>query len=331
MKIWWQRYKYATLAAVLILYWGIGFYPFQLETPFKLIDNGLSITRLHSLQFSKPGIAYTKASPEWLKAAISQSSLNIDLVVRPANAQQAGPARILTISKDTRLRNLTVGQVGADLVVRLRSPVTDLNGMPAYRIEDIFAEPGWRRIIIAISPKRLFIRVDSNIVLSARLHERALSGWSPDYRLALGNEFTSDRPWLGDIRRANITVGARTIDYTLKNELYAPQHLSIQKAHYILIPLIGANISPGYLSDFFINLLGFIPLGILLMATSEQRLSILAVTALSAALSLSIELGQLFLSGRVTESEDLILNTLGGMLGAWLYKMNVRRRDATNP
>lgn len=307
----------------------MGFYPFNWESPLQVIENGLSTTEPHGLRFDRPGIAYTESAPGWLETAISTSSLNIALDVRPANTQQTGPARLITISKDTRFRNLTVGQDGADMIVRFRTPDTDLNGKPPYRIESVFAEPGWRRIIINVVPERLIIQVDDNIALSARLPKRALSAWSPAYQLALGNEITCDRPWLGDIRQTNITVGGRNIDYTLDNALYAPQHLSTLKAHYVLMPLIGKSISSGYLSDFFINLLGFIPLGILLMFASEQRLSVLSVTALSAALSLSIEFGQLFLPGRVTETEDLILNTLGGMLGAWLYKINARRHDAT--
>lgn len=329
MKIWWQRYKHATLAAVLILYWGFGFYPFQWETPLQVIDNGLSTTESHGLQFSGPGIAFTRAAPQWLKTAISRSSLKVDLVVRSTSTQQAGPARIMTISRDTLLRNLTVGQVGADLIVRIRTPDTNQNGLPSYRIKGVFAEPGWHRITTNILPERLIVRVDDNTALSIRLPKGALSGWSPAYRLALGNELTFNRPWLGHIRQASIAVGTWNIDYTNENTLYAPQRLNILKAHYVLIPFIGKTISPGFLSDFFVNLLGFMPLGILLMVISEQRLSVFSVTALSAVLSLSIELGQLFLSGRVTETEDLILNTLGGMLGAWLYKRNARSHDAT--
>ncbi len=331
MKVWFQRYKYPTLALTLTLYWCVGFYPFQWEMPLQVVDNGLSITKPHGLEFRHPGIAYTKAAPKWLKTAISQSSLRIDLVVRSANAHQAGPARIMTISRDTLLRNLTVGQESADLTVRLRTPDTNLNGFPPYWIKGVFAEPGWHRIIINIVPERLIIRVDDKIALSTRLPKGALSGWSPAYRLAFGNEFTHDRPWLGRIRQASVAVGTWDIDYIHENALYAPQHLNILKAHYILIPFIGNNISPGFLSDFFVNLLGFMPLGILLMVISEQRLSVFSVMALSAALSLSIELGQLFLAGRVTETEDLILNVLGGMLGAWLYKRYARRHYATTP
>jgi VanZ family protein len=229
------------------------------------------------------------------------------------------------------LRNLTVGQEGADLIVRIRTPDTDKNGLPPYRIEGVFAEPGWRRILIHIMPEKVVIRIDGDIALSTRLPEHSLSGWSPAYRLALGNEFTFDRPWLGRIRQASIAVGTWNIDYSRGSALYVPQRLSILKAHYVLIPFIAKTLSPSYLSDFFVNLFGFIPLGILLMIISKQRLSVFRVTILSAVLSLSIELGQLFLSGRVTETEDFILNTLGGMIGAWLYQKYTRRHDASTP
>lgn len=328
LKVWLQRYKYVSLAATLLLYWGFGFYPFQWEMPFQVIDNGLSPVP-QGLRFSGPGIAYTRTAPEWLKSAISESSLKIDLIVRTASAQQTGPARILTISRDTLLRDLTIGQEGADLVIRIRTPDTSQNGIPAYRIKGVFAVSRWHRIVMSITPGKLLVRIDGNIALPARLPEKALAGWSPTYHLALGNEFTYDRPWLGDIRQARITAGPWKTDYTLKNTLYLPQRYFIQNAQYTLLPFIGKTIDIDFLLDFIVNLTGFIPLGILLMIISERRLSIVSATALAAALSLSIELGQLFFAERYTETDDFMLNTLGGMIGAWLYTRNNIAYDST--
>ena len=57
---------------------------------------------------------------------------------------------------------------------------------------------------------------------------------------------------------------------------------------------------------------------VLLFCLAGGGRSVLAVTALCASVSLGIETGQLFFAGRVTETQDLILNTLGGALGAWV-------------
>lgn len=56
------------------------------------------------------------------------SRLTVRLTVATAELQQAGPARIVTISEDTRFRNLMVGQEGNDLIVRFRNFFTGENG-----------------------------------------------------------------------------------------------------------------------------------------------------------------------------------------------------------
>jgi hypothetical protein len=56
------------------------------------------------------------------------NQLTLKLACRPASVNQDGPARIISVSTDPYHRNLTVGQEGSALVVRLRTPMTGPNG-----------------------------------------------------------------------------------------------------------------------------------------------------------------------------------------------------------
>jgi glycopeptide antibiotics resistance protein len=67
-------------------------------------------------------------------------------------------------------------------------------------------------------------------------------------------------------------------------------------------------------ADWIINLIGFVPLGLLLTALG-QRASVACIWC--AVLSLSIEAGQFFTMTRDSSGSDLFLNTLGGAIGAW--------------
>jgi glycopeptide antibiotics resistance protein len=67
-----------------------------------------------------------------------------------------------------------------------------------------------------------------------------------------------------------------------------------------------------------VNLLGFIPFGMILAMMLRQPRSLLAFAAMCGVMSLSIETGQVFLASRTPSVDDLLLNTLGGALGAWL-------------
>jgi VanZ family protein len=83
------------------------------------------------------------------------------------------------------------------------------------------------------------------------------------------------------------------------------------------------------IADWVLNLAGFVPFGFLLMAgwgSRERRgavVSVLVVTLIGCALSLSVELLQVFLPDRFSQLSDLVLNTAGTLVGALLG----RRRE----
>lgn len=65
-----------------------------------------------------------------------------------SDLSQRGPARIVSISEDPYRRNLTLGQVDQDLIVRLRTSVTGENGTrPALRLPRTLAR-GKRHVVL---------------------------------------------------------------------------------------------------------------------------------------------------------------------------------------
>lgn len=91
--------------------------------------------------------------------------------------------------------------------------------------------------------------------------------------------------------------------------------------------------------DFGINILGFFPLGYLLLSLSSPdkgtRLNrYLAVILSGLALSLLIEVVQYFVPGRTSAINDLFANGLGGVLGVVYYhfetKINIARRESVS-
>ncbi len=83
------------------------------------------------------------------EALLSSSQLTMRLTVATADLDQTGPARIVTISKDPLLRNLTLGQAGRDLVLRYRSFQTGENGTsPQFNFPTVFNETDPLAIVI---------------------------------------------------------------------------------------------------------------------------------------------------------------------------------------
>jgi len=77
------------------------------------------------------------------------------------------------------------------------------------------------------------------------------------------------------------------------------------------------------LIDVGLNLLAFVPFGLLgahtvAGAVGDRRRRVLLVTLLGFFLSLGVETLQVFTRNRIPSSTDVVTNTLGACLGAWL-------------
>jgi VanZ family protein len=246
--------------------------------------------------------------------------MRVTLEVRAARTENRRWARILSLAGNSNLANLSIVQDGTGMVVRLRSPETDLSGRPSYVIDEVFAQPGWHRIELNVLPGLLTVTMDDREVLRKMLPAEPLSNWSPDYRLALGNKLGFSRPWLGEVRKAVIKVAGQDYDYMRPEALEIPASYQLPLANRYVqwVPFSNFSDDSSAVVDKTVNLFGFIPFGMILAMILRRPHSLFALAAMCCAMSLSIEAGQLFLATRTPSIDDLLLNTLGGALGAWL-------------
>lgn len=109
------------------------------------------------LQQTPQGAAFTGS--QWLQSQttaqqISQqleqsNQFTIAITAASTNLNQNGPTRLLSISEDALSRNLTIGQEYQDLVLRLRTPLTGLNGrLPELVFPNIFIDEAPHQLII---------------------------------------------------------------------------------------------------------------------------------------------------------------------------------------
>jgi hypothetical protein len=309
---------FLSVLAVLVVaaYPLAGYYPFDWESP--VVVNRAVRSDDGALVFGEPGLARTREAPAWLAPALEVGGFEMRLRVRSASADQSGPARIATISLDPYLRNLTLGQEGADLVVRLRTPQTDPNGMPEHFVAGVFSDADWRDLVLRLSQRSVEVTVDGEVRFRQALDSGWTDSWDRSYPLAFGNELTGDRPWRGTIAVARIAAGEQLIDALQPEALALPAHL--REWHHRPIGVSGRALS---VYDVAVNLFGFLPLGVVVAVWLRRRrrgqrvwLGVLLVMAVS----LAIEVGQIWLPGRFPSAVDLALNTLGGGLGMLLTR-----------
>lgn len=142
-------------------------------------------------------LATAGAVPQLVEAV--DDGFTVEAWVRPQRLTQSGPARIVSLAGGTDLDEIDL-QLGQDrhcLSVRV-----DTGGDEAeWRlVEDVFdsEQDAWH-LVVTYDDGELVVWVDGERRARERLDGSDLSGWDDDVPLAVGNEETGERPFLGDI------------------------------------------------------------------------------------------------------------------------------------
>ncbi|MBE9059519.1 hypothetical protein IQ256_00745 [cf. Phormidesmis sp. LEGE 11477] len=131
---------------------------------------------------------------------LDDGNITIETWITPENISQSGPARIATLSKNTRRRNFTLGQAGNKFDVRLRTTATSKNGRrsvasPGGSVSTDLTHVVYTRT--AAGDASIF--VDGDLVRTDTVGGN-FSNWGSAHQFALGNELGSaERPWLGTL------------------------------------------------------------------------------------------------------------------------------------
>ena len=163
------------------------------------------------LEVHKPAlIASASAATKVINAVKKSNELTIEAWIDPANTTQSGPARIVTLSEKSSLRNFTLGQGSAAYNLRLRSTATNGNGIPYLSSPDGILSTGLAHVVYTRSANGIARLYINGVEQSKRTVGGDLGNWDSSYRFALADELTGDRPWLG--RYYQVAVYSRAFD-----------------------------------------------------------------------------------------------------------------------
>jgi len=137
-------------------------------------------------------------------------SYSLEMWIANANTTQDGPARIMTYSRNTGSRNFMLGQNLYQYIIRNRAFLEDSNnnGSPSLETYDVDqdAQSTLQHITVTydqLAGRRIYVdglwTEDEDPINAGRLWN-----WDPTHRLALGNEVSNGRQWIGQIRFAAI-------------------------------------------------------------------------------------------------------------------------------
>ena len=156
--------------------------------------NGLSINEPTLIAADVPATKIIDAVRE-------TTELTVVAWIKNGNDTQGGPARTVTISVDTGPRNFLLGQEGEGYQVRLRTSNTELKPVAAHRIivlDGAVTDTISRLVHTFDADGESTLYLNGEEIGSVNLGGD-FSTWDDTYTLALGNEHTIDRPWVGEM------------------------------------------------------------------------------------------------------------------------------------
>jgi hypothetical protein len=142
--------------------------------------------------------APAEAARALLAAAVATNELTLEATLRTDDLSQAGPATILTFSRQRRQRNLTLGQEGSWLVLRIRTASTGADAdRPQVRLFELVAG---RTLHLAVtySPGLLHVYRDGELVEALGDVRAGLNRWQPG-ELLFGDEVDGGAGWSGTL------------------------------------------------------------------------------------------------------------------------------------
>jgi hypothetical protein len=322
---------WTVLVAALLIYAAGLLWPFTLRVP-TWVANGATWTKAGTLRFEKPGLALSLASPEWQAISRDLGLFRVSLRARAFSPQQEGPARLFTLARDTYDQNVVIGQVGDDVIVRLpglcRGARTDADVCPKQlRVRDAFATSEWVDVELLVEPGRAALRAGTGGALEVRLSDRPLRDWDASQRLALGNDVSGFRPWLGELQRVIVTTPLASEDWLRPDKLDLPSGFWLLDRQPKLVPFLHTQID-----DLVLNLFLYVPLTVLLCVffgcrDAYQLLRVVLIVFLTSSL---FEVAQLFVETRNPSATDVILNTCGSFVMAALTCLCLRKAGRGN-
>jgi hypothetical protein len=333
---------------------------------FLLINKASWISEQPGIRFNRHGIAFTKSfNSSILVNTNATNRFSIAIALNPANYQSDRFNFILVLHNGKDSEQLVIGQWRSHFIVmngddyahnrKTKRITVDVGTLsPQTRLVSVTSSTEGTRIYL----NGVAVRNHQNLMLKIPSGENT--------RLLLGNSVYAENAWQGDIcglALYNYPLSSQKAAHHYaqwsqnKNFLFAkndkprllylfdekkgkrasehsgselqleiPSRMRIPEKRILVFAMQESYLKSGMLTDIFINLVGFMPFGFILLAVFmrlggayEKQATILAV-AFCFSVSLGVEILQAWIPSRSSHVLDLVMNILGAWMGTLVYR-----------
>ena len=169
---------------------------------------------INSSTIVKSSVTATKI----IDAAQATNEITIEGWVKPANLTQGRPSRIVTLSANPSVRNLTLAQQQTYYDTRLRTTSTSSNGTPSLSTPSGSLTTSLTHVVYTRShPSGDTKTYINGAQVASGNTPSSFSNWDQTFKFALANELTLDRTWLGELHLVAVYDRALTPAQVLQN------------------------------------------------------------------------------------------------------------------
>ena len=319
-----------------------------------------------AIRFDNSGIAYVD-DLRALRLNRHAKPLTIEMAVTPANTYKSGFSPLIVIHDGDDRRQLAVWQYGTSLIVMNGDDYDKKQRRPRVVGRDVFSAQQTIYLTITSGDQGTHLYVDGHLADVNRNWKLSIPVEGEPLRLVLGHSVYARYGWMGDIHGLAISGEAISFesarlrfdrwaadrrfdilkqDSTLllftfdqknaaqfadrsgnDNHLKIPQHMIVLQKTILASAWLPIKWNRATLGDMVVNLVGFMPLGIVFYGLLQcfsgpftRHNQLLAVIG-CLMLSLGIELAQAWIPTRYSSLPDLILNTFGAWLGVAVWRL----------
>lgn len=144
-----------------------------------------------------------------LSACKKSNELTIEASIKTDHLDQFGPARIITFSSNMTSRNFTLGQVGKNLILRLRTSKSDLNATKPQLTLCSLERERWHHVLFSYRRGSIHCFLDGKKVFSSTRNLGAFDNWEQQH-LLFGDEYGGGRDWAGSLE--GIAIHSRYVE-----------------------------------------------------------------------------------------------------------------------
>lgn len=190
-------------------------------------------------------IASPGAVTRLTEAVRATNEVTIEAWLEPGNLTQTGPARIFTLSSGTSGSNFMLGQGvyggNADLIdVRLRATGTSTSGTPSLSTVSGTLQRRLTHVVFTRDAAGVTRTWLDGLERATGTAAGDLSNWDSTFRLAVANELSGDRPWLGEYHLVAAYDRALAPADVAQNFAAGPSANNLPTAVLVATPTVGA-------------------------------------------------------------------------------------------